>query len=158
MMTRVMSALGLFLLAGCVAQVPQELPATHPANATAEEAPRAERSTVLALNAADPVQTGGHAAPAGRAASHEGMGHHEGAHHETTEGNPGAAARTVPSTQTAPGQQLYTCPMHPKVTATNPNEKCPVCKMKINKPVKAKAPTANSAHGAGDHDGHGGQH
>ena len=162
MMTRVMSVLGLALLAGCAAQVPQELPATHPASAAAEEAPRAERSTVLAINAADPAQTGGSAAPAGRAASHEGIGHHAGTHDGTAEGNQGAAAHTTPSTQAAPGQQLYVCPMHPKVTSASPSDKCPVCKMKINKPVKAKAPPAatpaSSGHGAGGHEGHGGQH
>ncbi|HYD01636.1 MAG TPA: heavy metal-binding domain-containing protein [Phycisphaerales bacterium] len=31
---------------------------------------------------------------------------------------------------------LYQCPMHPKVTSTNPEERCPECGMKINRPVK----------------------
>ena len=38
-----------------------------------------------------------------------------------------AAAREAPA--------LYRCPMHPEVTSTNPEERCPKCGMKINEPT-----------------------
>ena len=46
-------------------------------------------------------------------------------------------------------ETLYQCPMHPEVTARDPERRCPKCKMKINKPVKndGSAPL---------HQGHGG--
>jgi hypothetical protein len=61
--------------------------------------------------------------------------------------NPDApSAAVAPSTDVHAGHhhgdaapaaaQLYQCPMHPEVTSTNPEDKCPKCGMKINQPVK----------------------
>ena len=52
---------------------------------------------------------------------------------------------------------LYACPMHSEITSANPNDKCPKCKMKINKPVKA-APSPATAPADGGHVGHGNEH
>jgi hypothetical protein len=57
---------------------------------------------------------------------------------------------------------LYACPMHPEVTSTNPNDRCPRCNMKVNKPVQVPAPAAaTQAAPTTDHAGHeahGGDH
>jgi hypothetical protein len=47
----------------------------------------------------------------------------------------GGGGMPSPATRPASGQ-LYACPMHPQVVSTNPNDLCPICKMKIL-PVQA---------------------
>ena len=48
---------------------------------------------------------------------------------------------------------MYACPMHPDVTSTDPEAKCPKCQMKINKPVTrpttTSAPAPQHDHGGG---------
>lgn len=136
MMTRIVSALGLLLMAGCATPMSQELPATHPASLEATEAPPAEPSTVLALNAADPIRPGGKSMPGGNGTQHEHAGH--GGNNAMQ----GAADVASAGARPASGEPLYMCPMHPKVTSTNPNDRCPECKMKINKLVKGASNTA----------------
>jgi hypothetical protein len=81
----------------------------HPANPASAVAPLPPASTTLATNAS-----------------------------VTSLGETPGVASPQPST-TSPAGTLYACPMHPDVTSTNPNERCPKCGMKINKPVKATA-------------------
>jgi hypothetical protein len=145
MMTRIAWAFGLLLMAGCAAQVSQEVPANHPASPEAAEAAPIETSTVLALDSAEPIRPAGRAAPEGGGMQRTPM--QQGGNH---------AGHGQASTQPAPGQQLYMCPMHPEVTSTNPNAPCPKCGMKINKPVKpgTTRPATQPGPPADDHSTH----
>ena len=181
MLTRVASALGLVLFAGCAsAPAPEPLPTDHPANPAAAEVEPPPPSQTLALTTGDPVQsianqTNTAASPP---AGTPGDGHvqHDAdaqprpgavnpgssaavqadphAHHA----NHGGAATTRPSTT----QPLYVCPMHPELVSSNPNDRCPKCNMRINKPLRpttapARVPTAPAPAGGHDaHKGHGG--
>jgi hypothetical protein len=181
MLTRVASALGLVLFTGCAsAPVIEPLPADHPANPAAAEVEPPPPSQTLALNNAG---VHGLANPKSTAANHPagatGDGH---AHHHNAEaqpqpraadpdpggsvtsnphahhGNHGGAAATRPATT----QPLYVCPMHPEVVSSNPNDRCPKCGMKINKPLRPTSPPAQvpaapaPAGGLDAHKGHGG--
>jgi hypothetical protein len=146
MMTRVISALCLLLLTGCATTQLPEAPKDHPANAAAKGAPPAAPSAVLAVNALDPIEK------ADIGTQSEGQTEHgKSAHAEDAQGH-------AHDLKAAPSEQLYTCPMHPSVTSKDPNDRCPKCKMKINKPVKGtadeKAPTSADNHP--HHEGHGG--
>jgi hypothetical protein len=161
----------------------EPLPPDHPANPAAAEAEPPPPSQTLALNDAG-VQ--GLANPKSTAANHpagatgDGHAHHHSvaaqpqpraadpvpggsggampsdphAHH----GNHGGAVTTRPATT----QPLYVCPMHPEVVSFNPNDRCPKCNMKINKPLRAtsappQAPAVPApAAGHDAHKGHGG--
>ena len=133
MTTRVFTALGLLLLAGCASDpILTELPTTHPASPGGVVATLSPASDTLSVAAADPVSPGGAANPvadhSGHAMTH-GDGH--GAHPEAAAN---AEAPGAPADATA---QLYVCPMHKDVTANDPSDRCPKCKMKVNKPVRA---------------------
>ena len=172
----------LIALGGCATEyTPGPLPANHPANPEAAIAPAAPPSVTLAGN--DPVRAAPakmHGMDHGSGGMKHGSGHtqHEAAgaapatqprstsappvEHDTHEGHGTTAASPAPATsqpksrQGAANQTLYACPMHPEVTSTNPNERCPKCNMKINKPVKqAAAPSTAPAAPAGGHAGHG---
>ena len=154
MMLRLSLVLALFAGGCATTESNTELPLTHPANPAAASAPLPRGSTTLDVAMADPVLPARESAPAGAdvgGTDHAAMGH--GAH--------GAGHAAAPAAQ-ASGQTLYVCPMHPEVTATNPNDRCPTCNMKINEPAKGKAQAAapkNAAHdGHGGHEGHGANH
>lgn len=178
MMTRIVSALGLFVMAGCAAQgtVPP-LPSGHPANPAAAEAALPEPSNTLAIVdpvRAEPLPPSGHA-HVGPGAEDPVLGAEEHANHPARAATPaevplGAvppAGQQAPATAPSAGHPLYVCPMHPKVVAANPTTRCPECKMKINKPLRKAAPPAGQAQppagrpapDAHEHHGsHGGSH
>ena len=135
---RTLFALAVSLVAGCAAQPDAaEVPADHPANPAAAEAPAPPSSQTLALPAL--------AAAAPPAAP-------------TT--SPGPAVTGA----AAGGATVYTCPHHPEVTSDRPGE-CPKCHMKLRpkaSPPGAPATTPHDADGhGGSHEadgGHGGAH
>ncbi len=177
----------LFALGGCATQyAPGVLPSDHPANPDAITAPAAPPSVTLAVNdpvrPASPTMRGmdhgsggmkhdsGHmqhqaaaAAPAEKAPAPSAPPHDVHAGHGSAPASLPPAASQPPATQGAASQPLYACPMHPEVQSANPNDRCPECKMKINKPVKratgpstapaAPAGAGNAAHG-NEHGGH----
>ena len=160
MMLRLSLALALFAGGCATTRTETELPLTHPANPAGASAALPRASTTLDVAMADPILPARESAPAGAdggGTDHAAMGH--GAHGATH-----AAAPPAASSNQASGQTLYMCPMHPEVTSTNPNDRCPTCNMKINKPIKGKAQAAatpeksavQESHGA--HDAHGGNH
>ena len=170
-------ALGASLLAGCASQSsPPPLSVDHPANPDAAAAPTRTPSMTLAVN--EPVRS---APPAPMPGMQHGGMHHGSGHmnhgapgagpatpaiqHESHQGH-GSGTASAPATTQQPaaaqavaGQALYACPMHPKVVSTNPADRCPECKMKINKPVKkASAPITPPAAPAGGNAGHSVEH
>lgn len=149
MTTRVLGAIGLLFLTGCATpSVLTSLPTTHPGSAGGEVAAPPPPSDTLSVAMADPVLPGRAARPVADHSGHETKG---GDGHEMH----GAAAAAAESPGADAPAALYVCPMHKDVTATNPNDRCPKCKMKINKRVKAK-PAAQADEHAG-HGAHGGQ-
>jgi len=51
---------------------------------------------------------------------------------------PKAKTDSSAPTKGVKGQKTYVCPMHPHEMSHNPNDKCRLCGMKINKPLEAK--------------------
>ena len=158
-------AAGVMLLGGCAAITTEDsLPAEHPANATASEAPLPAPSRTLALDpsvlppapANDSALGMQHEMQHG--ASDAGHGSHD-MHHaghgsptQTSSTRPGEHAApsarrvtpaTVPSTTAA---TVYTCPMHKEIVTSQPSN-CPKCGMKL----VPRAPARPA-----DHSGHGG--
>ena len=171
-------ALGAILLAGCaVPSSPPALSADHPANPDAAAASAPAPSMTLAVN-----EPGGSASPADMpgmqhdmGAMQEGSGQmnhgasgagpgtpdmpqagHEGHGSGAPAEGPQAGTNQPGAAASSAAQTLYACPMHKDVTSTDPQDRCPKCKMKINKPLKqAAAPNAAPARGS---TGHGGEH
>ncbi|MDQ3439454.1 MAG: hypothetical protein M3478_03795 [Planctomycetota bacterium] len=153
------------LLAGCGRTTAMVLGPDHPASPDAPVAAVPPPSTTLAVtNApASPPPADAHAghgpAPmnhAGHGATHTNHAGHGAAHGRTAASQPSAES---PTTQ-AHARVMHVCPMHPKVISTNPNDRCPECNMKINKPVKqgAAPSTAPATPAGGGHAGHGDEH
>jgi hypothetical protein len=177
MLTRAACALGLMLLAGCASEsIPASPPADHPANPAAAESELPPPSHTLALAPTGPDAA--HKQMSSGSDQSRGSPSEEHAHHQHADAqqqpsadaatpmtpganggphaghlNQGGAAKTRPATT----QPLYVCPMHPEVVSLNPNDLCPKCNMKINKPVRpatAPAPVPAPLAPAGGHDAH----
>lgn len=98
-------ALGALVVAGCAARQ-IELPANHPANPAASEAPVPPDSATLKNEPVSQAQTPDDEAPIG--------GH--------------AQDRHTPPADAA----VYQCPMHPDVRSDKPS-RCPKCGMQLKK-------------------------
>lgn len=135
-LNRPLSFVGALLIASC-AQPPLEVGANHPANPDATAAPASPPSTTLVI-----AQESSPAAPGGRANRNAASPAPGGAHQH------GSQAPTAT-------QAMYMCPMHPDVTSTDPDAKCPKCGMKINKPVqRATTSPAEPGQKSTDHSQH----
>jgi Heavy metal binding domain len=156
---------GIAVLAGCAAITTDEsLPADHPANPRASEAPLPVHSQTLTLDSSVPAPATDDAA---MGMQHEGMQHgmagmtHDthGTHNTAHEMQPQTPAATRPGENAAPfaprvtpatvpttAATVFTCPMHKEVVTSQPGN-CPKCGMKL-----VPKPTSRPA----DHGGHGG--
>jgi hypothetical protein len=144
------AGLSLALLSGCTGPVRNVQPGPeHPASPSAVEATLPPPSETLAVDTSTAPRGEAEGAvppqvqqPGGDAATAGGHDHAATPGNSGTSAGPGGAAATSRMAAT-----LYACPMHPEVTSTNPNDRCPKCGMKINKAVKvaATAPTAAPA-------------
>lgn len=123
----------LLALGGCAASYTEPtLPADHPANLAAEEAPSPMRWSTLDTAAVGPVGS----MPAEPAMDHSG---HEG--DEKTAPLPEKRDyedETPPRGAAAPG--TYACPMHAEVTSDKADQRCPKCGMKLKKQDGGKQP------------------
>ncbi len=113
-MNRFAAFLMLGVLAGCAAPAMRPLPDKHPANS---DALVAEFSRPNALQSEAPSEGAAHDDAVHSQASGRNRAHGE---HE-----PDAAA---PASQT-----LFRCPMHPEVTSSDPEARCPQCGMKLER-------------------------
>jgi hypothetical protein len=74
------------------------------------------------------------------------MQHAVGPHWEMDHGD--HRGEETPGQQAADGPAHYQCPMHPEVTSSDPDRRCPKCNMKINKSVGGTdSPTHHEGHG-----------
>lgn len=104
------------LLAGCSGPPVRPLAATHPASADGPTGMVvAPRAVAIVQPPAQPMAHGEH-----RTAS---------------------PPQPAPAPADALDQALYMCPMHPEVTSTDPNARCPECGMRINKRIEAEDPS-----------------
>jgi len=150
MLAKALSAtLSALLLVGCGHNtVPSPLPADHPANPAAAEAPIPPLSKTLDVRLA---------AAENRDASEEmpAMQHDHGARrHDDDSAEAGDGDMTA--TQPKAAQALYVCPMHKKVVSDKPG-KCPICKMKLKlkaRPFVRPAQQNDPGDKVGGPDGH----
>lgn len=110
----------VLLLASCAAPAPRPLTNDHPAS---PDAPASEISRPSALHSVPPSEAprsdATHLQPSAQPDAH--------AHHPPT--------TTTPTPESKP---LFRCPMHPEVTSSDPDAKCPKCGMSLE-PIKEGA-------------------
>ena len=138
-MKRLLLILTLAALGGCAASYTEPtLPADHPANAAAKEAPLPTRWQTLDLAGVDPIV----ALQPGAGMDHAGHGTADKA--EPMPAEPGAEAgghkHDAPAPSAPAAAALYACPMHPEVTSDKPDQRCPKCGMKLKKQDGGKQP------------------
>ena len=119
-------------LAGCQgSNIAFEPPLGHPANPDSTVSAAAARPETLSLS---------------DAVSSEAVRQVPDSHATHGAANATSNAEGPSATAAAPeAGALYSCPMHPQFTSADPNARCPECKMKMNKPVRAPAATAPAA-------------
>lgn len=99
----------IFLITSCTKFVVIEtFPENHPGNPNGEEGVMQPKSSVLDLNSVDSLDS---------------------------EKNEPPKEDNVEQERVKIGQ-VYSCPMHSEVTSKDPEDRCPKCNMKINKPIK----------------------
>lgn len=118
-MLRWATFLTLFLLSGCTSHPPRPLSLDHPGNP--EAAPSADPTRPNSVSFAPLSETttaddGDHPPVHAQSAGHE---------HAPNE----AASQTAKP-------ELYVCPMHPGVTSSNPDARCPKCGMALERAEK----------------------
>jgi hypothetical protein len=119
------------LLMGCAPRIlPLNLPENHPASPSGVIAENYGHSTTLDVAASDPI------------AREDEM---VSSRQEDSHGGPVSAEEK--------GGGLFACPMHPEITSSDPQKRCPKCGMKINKPV-TKAVTSKEGDAHQGHQGH----
>lgn len=154
-MFRFVSIVVVLAAAGCTGVAQTGLPEDHPANEAAPVAALPMMSDTLALPAGGASEQSPARGDRSRVPDAH-AGHGEG--HAAPSGLPGHQGHAMPTTTTkpSPGRPLYFCPMHVEVVSAKPDDRCPRCKMKINKPVRATTSAPTRPAGAPDHSHHGG--
>lgn len=124
--------LGLPLLAACAGQLLESaLPSDHPASPNAPESPRSDPSPTLQQDSQDERRAGSALLPPHEIepAEQQDQGAH-GAHgHSMSDMDRHGEAAEPAEPPPAP---VYTCPMHPDVSSSEPGN-CPKCGMRLVK-------------------------
>jgi len=119
-MKTVATIIALMLLGACSAPQHTRFDAHHPAS------PDAAAGVPARTYQARPAPQLAGAAPDHTAQEHPAAVHQH--------------AAPAPASTPVPVATLYMCPMHPKVTSNNPEDRCPQCGMKVNQKVTSEAP------------------
>ena len=109
------AALALFTILGCAAPELRPVSRDHPANPEATLSPASPRPNALT---SVPASSGDSQDVSAQVHAVNHVGDH----------------RKQPESQPATGA-VYACPMHPEVTSSDPETRCPKCRMKLE-PVK----------------------
>ena len=105
------AALALLLICGCAAPQPRPLSLDHPANPEATPSPPSPRPNALAATRAS-------SGASQEALLQSGAANDAGDQPGHAESRPAAGA-------------VYACPMHPEVTSSDSEARCPKCGMKL---------------------------
>ena len=119
------AALALGLMLGGCTNTELTVPGNHPGNANAEAA---KVTTTSALKS-DFEPAGAASESDDDSHQHQGHGHDHGAQTPSTAQH-GQMPAPSEAQDKAPGEVIYTCPMHPEIQRKEPGN-CPICGMKL---------------------------